>query len=1062
MNGSSDRGSISCFETIRFHNLFYLQEVVLKRNLWFSAVIFVAFTVVAAAQSTATLSGTVTDSSGAVLPGAQVAIHNKGTGADRAIVSDSAGQYVVPSLEPGEYSVKVTAAGFGGYTVQSYILQVDQKARLNVPLSPASAGETVEVQGTVPLIDSESITVGQVIDQRTVQEIPLNGRHFLDLTALVPGSVVAPAAGNLTSPSRGLGANSFITAGNREDSVNFMINGINLNDLSQNQITFQPSINTTSEFKISNSTYSAEYGRSSGSIVNVATRSGTNAFHGEAFDYLRNNYFDARNYFNPKGLRQNGFKRENFGGAVGGPIWRDHTFFFFSYEGLRQAQEITLKSGVLTAAQRTQFANSPAGAAYAGLLKFIPVANDSTGAQFTGSSPGPVKTDQYTIDLSHKISDIDTIHGYYAIQKDTRTEPNLQGNTIPGFGDNRTATRQVLTLNEVHIFSPSVVNEARLGFNRIAIVFSPSAPALPSTYGLNTGVTTGSGLPQITVTGLGLNFGGPSTFPQGRFDTLGIFSDTLTLTRGKHSIKTGGEFRRFIGASFGQDTGTVTFSSVTNFINGLANTFGVTPTNVNSRAFIGAAGVFVQDNWKITPRLVAELGFRFEWNGTPAEGGHRFVNFLESNDTLTQVNTPYKQNYNYEPRVGFSFDMFGNQKTVLRGGFGILADQPVAGAATNLANNPPNASPLALTYTAAAFPGLAGIPVGTLYTTASVSALGPRATNPNFKNAYNESFSFNVQQQLGFRSVLQVGYIGSVGRHLRIARNPNQFIYPGGVQKRPYPTLSTSSTYRPGAALGNITEADSDASSNYNGLWISLNKQISKGLSFNTSYTWSKSMDINSLGSQGGLNLQNNFDPANNYGLSDFDVRQHFVFSGIYQLPFTSNRLVSGWQLANITQVQTGNPINVTTTSTYAGTIRPTVIGGISTGYTKLSNGNIQYINSTGCSGPSVTAGCTLYAQPAGYGNLQRNALIGPGFYDTDLSLQKTTKITETTAFVLRMDAFDFINKASFGQPAASISSTPAASTTATTTFGQISATRFAVGDLGSSRQLQFAAKITF
>jgi hypothetical protein len=1032
------------------------------KRIWLFAFVFLAASISAIAQSTATLAGTITDSTGAVLPGAQVTVHNKGTGADRVITSDSAGQYVVPSLEPGDYAIKVTAPGFGSYTVQTYNLQVDQKARLNVPMAPASAGETVEVQGTAPLVDAESMTVGQVIDQRTVQEIPLNGRHFLDLTALVPGSVVAPASGSLTSPSRGLGANSFITAGNREDSVNFMINGVNLNDLSQNQITFQPSINTTSEFKISNSTYSAEYGRSSGSIVNVATRSGTNSFHGEVFDYLRNNYFDARNYFNPKGLRQNGFKRQNFGGAVGGPIWRDHTFFFFSYEGLRQAQEITLKSGVLTAAQRAQFAASPAGAAYASLLQFIPVANDSTGSQFIGSAPGPVKTDQYTMDVSHHFSDTDTIHGYYALQKDKRTEPNLQGNTIPGFGDGRSATRQVLTLNEVHIFSPSVVNEARLGFNRIAITFNPNALALPSTYGLNTGVGSGSGLPQISVTGLGLNFGGPSGFPQGRSDTLGIFSDTLTVTKGKHSIKTGGEFRRFIGASFNQDTGTVAFSSIPNFINGLANSFTVTPTNVNSRIFIGAAGAFIQDNWKITPRLVAELGFRFEWNGTPADGGHRLVNFLESNNTLTQVNTPYKQNYNYEPRVGFSFDLFGNQKTVMRGGFGLLSDQPVSGAATNLANNPPNASPLALTYTAAAFPGLLGIPVGTLYSTASVSALAPRATNPNFRNAYNESFNFNIQQQLGFRSVLQVGYIGSVGRHLRIARNLNQFIYPGGVQTRPYPTLSTNSTYRPGAALGTITQADSSASSNYNGLWVSLNKQFSKGLSFNTSYTWSKSMDINSLGSQGGLNLQNNFDPANNYGLSDFDVRQHFVFSGIYQLPFTSNRLVSGWQLASITQVQTGNPINVTTTSTYAGTIRPTVLGSPSVSYSKLTNGNIQYVNSTGCSGPTAAAGCTFYAPTAGYGNLHRNTLIGPGFYDADLSLQKTTKITETTAFVIRMDAFDFINKASFGQPAASISSSAASSTTAGTTFGQISATRFAVGDLGSSRQLQFAAKITF
>ena len=205
------------------------------------------------------------------------------------------------------------------------------------------------------MIDASTITVGQVIDQRTVQEIPLNGRHFLDLTVLTPGGVTAPQNGNLTSPSRGLGANSFITAGNREDTVNFQINGVNLNDMVQNQITFQPSINTTSEFKINNSTYSAEYGRSSGSIVNVNTRSGTNQFHGEAFDYLRNNWLDARNYFNRKGTRQASLIRNNFGGALGGPIWRNHAFFFGSYEGLRQHQGLTLRSsGVLSAAQRAQ------------------------------------------------------------------------------------------------------------------------------------------------------------------------------------------------------------------------------------------------------------------------------------------------------------------------------------------------------------------------------------------------------------------------------------------------------------------------------------------------------------------------------------------------------------------------------------------------------------------------------------------------------------------------------------------------------------------------------------
>ena len=250
------------------------------------------------AQSTATLSGAVTDPSGAVVPNARITVHSLATGIDRVVVTDEAGLYAVPSLEPGDYQVQVAAAGFSLYTVQKVTLGVDQRVTVNMALAVSSAGETIQVEATSTQIETQTMTVGQVIDRNTVQNIPLNGRHFLDLTVLTPGGVVAPTSGSLTATSRGLGANSFITAGNREDTVNFQINGVNLNDMVQNQITFQPSIDTTSEFKINNSTFSAEYGRSSGSIVNVSTRSGTNSFHGEAFDYFRNEALDARNYFN--------------------------------------------------------------------------------------------------------------------------------------------------------------------------------------------------------------------------------------------------------------------------------------------------------------------------------------------------------------------------------------------------------------------------------------------------------------------------------------------------------------------------------------------------------------------------------------------------------------------------------------------------------------------------------------------------------------------------------------------------------------------------------------------
>ena len=1028
-----------------------------RRNLFLAVLLSLsaaAIATLAHAQSTATLSGSVMDPSGAVVPNAKITVRSLATGQDRLAVSDSAGSYTVPSLQPGDYSVTVQAPSFSLFKVPSVTLLVDQSATINARLAIASAGEIVNVESTAPILEAQTITLGQSIDARTVQEIPLNGRHFLDLTNLTPGTVVPPVTGSLTAASRGLGANSFDTAGNREDSANFMINGINLNDASQNQITFQPSINTTAEFRISNSTYSAEYGHASGSIVNVATRSGTNSYHGEAFDYLRNNYFDARNFFNRKPTRQNQLVRNNFGGDFAGPVWKNHTFFFLSYEGLRQTQGILFNGNVPSPAQRAAFAASPAGPAWAQIINLIPGGNNATGTVFQGFSGGPVKIDQFSGDLLHTFSAADNLHFYYAWQQDRRTEPNLQGNTIPGFGDHRGAHREIGTLNEIHVFSPSLVNEARIGFSRIAISFVPNTPENPLSFGIQNGVTYNQALPQITVQDIGLNFGGPSGFPQGRFDTTGILSDTLSWTHGKHVVRTGGEFRRFINDNFSQTAGVLTFSSTANFINGIASSFNVTPTQVSNRIFENSLGAFVNDNYKLTSRLQAEIGFRYEWNGTPTDGGNRLVNFIAGSDSLQHVQQAFNQNFNYEPRVGFIWDVFGSNKTVLRAGYGYLVDEPVAGVVTGLAGNPPNANPVSET---------GALPVGTLYTTAALSGLSPSATNPKLSNAYTESYNLNIQQQVGWGVLAEIGYIGSEGKHLRINRNINQFIYPAGTATRSYPKLSATSQYRPGATLGNITYIDSNSLSDYNALWFTVRKALAHGLEFNSTYTWSKSMDLNSLGSQGGTALQNTFDPKADYGLSDFDARNHFVFSGTWNLPFKANgmlghRLVNGWLLANITQLQSGNPLNVTTTSTYngvSGLIRPTLIGPYSTGRGAiLANGNVSFIHATACT--TIVSGCSFYAQPTGFGNLHRNALTGPGFADTDLSLEKTTAITEKTSLVLRIDSFDLLNHVNFANP------TLSATGAATSTFGQISGTRTAVGDAGSSRQLQFAARIQF
>src|SRR5262245_3261547 len=300
------------------------------------------------AKSTDTLQGTITDPSGALVSGAKVTVRNQATGSERIVQTDSNGNYQVAALPPGIYRVEAQAQGFGSQTVNDLTLEVSRIVVQNFQLKVGDMTQRVEVTADSQTVETSTITVGQVINQKTVQEIPLNGRHFVDLGLLIPGSVTPPQSGFLTAPLRGQGSFAFNTAGAREDTVNFMINGVNLNDMVQNQITFQPSINTVQEFKVDNSTDSAEYGRNSGAIVNIATRSGSNKFHGEGFEFLRNNALDARNFFD---AQKPPFKRNQFGAALGGPIYKNRTFFFFSYEGLRQRQGLTLNSNVLTDAE---------------------------------------------------------------------------------------------------------------------------------------------------------------------------------------------------------------------------------------------------------------------------------------------------------------------------------------------------------------------------------------------------------------------------------------------------------------------------------------------------------------------------------------------------------------------------------------------------------------------------------------------------------------------------------------------------------------------------------------
>lgn len=989
-----------------------------------------AFCIPVQAQSTSSIEGQVIDQSGAVVPSVVISLLARAIGVERTAVTDEAGRYLFAALPVGDYQLELKAKGFQTQIVESLHLEVRQKATLNFQLNIGDVSEQVTVTSAGHLIENGTISVGQVIDQRMVQEAPLNGRYFIDLGLLSPGSVTPPQNGFSTAPVRGSGAFAINTAGNREDSVNFVVNGITLNNPWFNSIAFQPAISSIQEFKVDNSTLSAEYGQNSGAVVNIATRSGSNEFHGELFEFFRNDVLDARNFFNFTQSRPPPFKRNQFGGGMGGPIFIDKTFFYFSYEGMRHRQGLALNSLVPSDAERASVADP----VIKRLLPLIPRANfvDSSGtARFVGSATAPVNVDNWTIDVVHNLTGKDRLHGFYFIQERDFIEPSRFGNTVPGFGNSHRSFRQLLTLNETHTFGPSLVNEARVGFNRIHTSDFNVARLNAADFGIRNGIDDSIGLPQINVAGGSLNFGGPSLFPSGRGDTVIVVADTINYLTGRHAMKFGAEFRQFLNNILRSSTGTFNFPTVADFIEGTANSFNITLGDQSTSVAQGALGFFVQDNYKVSSNLTLELGLRYEWNMTPTERYDRFIVFDPQTSSLLRVGTHigeiYKQNKkNFQPRVGFAWDPFKRGTTVLRGGYAILVDQPLTSVVAGRSANPPLAIPLTFT---------GPILLDNAITRAQAAGLSPLTVDHDFTNAYLQSWNLNVQHELTPVLAIMVGYFGSQGTNLTIRRNLNQPV--DGV--RPFPALSTSSPILPGAPLGNITQTESTGNSNYNALWVNVHQRVSRELDFNAAYTLSKTIDYNSLSLQG-IVVQDSYNLRGDRGLSDFDARHRMVVSAIYELPFGGNHLLEGWQLAAIVQAQSGNPVNmVTSNSTINGvpnTVRPNV------------NGPIEIIGEV-----EQWFDVNAFAVTDGFGNLGRNVVIGPAFNNTDLSVIKNTRIGESMRVQFRAEFFDLFNHANFGQPG-NVVGTPS--------FGRITNTRFPTGESGSSRQVQFALKFMF
>jgi hypothetical protein len=983
----------------------------------------------AAAQTMAALQGRVLDASGAVLPHAAVSVRNDLIGFAASARTDSEGRYSVFAIPAGTYVVEAAAPGLRSEIIQALTIEVGRTLLRDFYLAVADRSETVVVEAELPLLDRVTSIVGHVVSSKTVHEIPLNGRHFVDLGAMVPGAVAPSQTGFSTTPIRGTGALSFNVSGNREEAVAYVINGVTTNNLNSGSIGFPPPIASIQEFKIDNSTFTAEYGHVSGAIVNLITRSGSDEVRSEAYEFFRNEALDARNFFEFTSPEPHRFDRNQFGASIGGPIVRGRSFFFATYEGLRQRQGIDLNSLVLSDQQRA-VATDPV---VRRLIALIPQANyfDTDGTpRFVGAAGAVVDENMWTVDLRQNAGLRDRVQVFYGRQHIRGIEPGSQGNSIPGFGHRRSIWKSTLTANETHVFGSGVLNEARFGLTGQDGRTLPAAAFNSADFGIGNGIDRPLGLPQMIVAG-SLNFGGPANLPQGRKDTLYVFSNTVTHTPGRHLVRAGGEFRRFLSRNFNVGTGQFSFPSVAAFLAGTANAFSITLGERRSHISQNALAFFVQNQINLRSNLTVDLGLRYEWHVTPTERDDQFVVFDASSASLVRVGVDvekiYRQNNaNFEPRMGIAWTPAAHGRTVVRAAYGSAVDQPSTQMARDTAGNPPFAIPLA---------AAGSIPLTDAVAATQPIGLAPMTVDPRLRNASLRSWNVNVQQQVAADLAATVGYSGSRGRNLRISRNINQPI----DNVRPFPGVSASSPIRPGAPLGNIAQAESTGFSSYHALWVSATKRLSRGLLLDTSYTWSKSLDTNSLNSSA-VAVQDSYDIANQYGLSDFDARHRFVLSATYELPLTGNVFTRGWQLATIVQAQTGNPVNiVTSNSTLNGVpnvVRPDVVGPI-----RIIGSVDRWFD------PSA------FAAVDRFGNLGRNVVVGPSFLNTDVSIVKTMTVAQRYRLQLRADVFNLFNHANFGPPGNIVGSP---------TFGKISRTRLPTGEAGSSRQVQLAVKLSF
>jgi hypothetical protein len=996
--------------------------------------LFLAFAVAAEPASAQTfrggILGTITDQTDAAMPGVVVTATNVGTALSRSVTTDASGNYYFSELPLGEYTVSAALQGFATETAKGVKVAASASQRVNLQLHPGGVQESVEVTARSPLVDTTRNVQGGTIEGATASEIPVNGRDFTKLLTMVPGAT-ADASGIYDSPgSFGL----FSINGNRGRSNNYLLDGTDMNDgyrnlpaINEGGVFGTPAtvlpIDAVAEFPVLSGA-EAEYGRNAGAIVNIVTKSGTNRLTGSAFEYFRDASLGSRNFFNKPPTPKNDFRNNQFGGSFGGPIRKDRTFFFAAYEGQREHGGLPGPARVPTQAELNQAIANNGGLVNPvtqGILNQHPwpAPNqdpDENGNNLQATTLFSNRVDSLIGKVDQHVGQVDllTVRYFYGDSDQSFPLGLLGGGFLPGYNTVTPTNVQLLSGSFTHLLSQKLLLEVRGGYNRFDESFHPEDGDFdPRSIGLNT-VTNPQdfGLPLIRVSGFA-NTGANLSLPRGRVDSNYQAFANVSYNAGRHNVKAGYEFRRtsvdgYFDAGY---RGRLDFDSLDDFIAGRLSGGRQAKGDSSRFTFQNNHAFYLQDTFQARRGVSLNWGLRWDYYGVIGADNNRFSVFDTSAAAVTPVSQLYDRDMNnFSPRVSAAWDLTGEGKHVLRAGYGLYYDALsqdffVGQLPWNTFNPGPAYNDVLFSFS----PVSELTPGGAVFEDSSFSASDVFTVDKHLRTPYVQIYNVNLQEELGSRAALQIGYVGSLGKSLFRYRDINQLETSGDA---PYPDF----VY--------INQFESTAHSRFNSLQASLRVRDWHGLTSTVNYTLSKSMDTASDGQDFVPNATQPDDSRNpeaEWAPSNFDSRHRFTWFFTWDItPVTGgNALKSGWSVNGVVTLASGQPVNINYlfeddyngSGEYFG--RPDLVGDPSSG----TGGPEKFLNLAAFAAPCTPDGSGGCAGGQHFGSLPRNAYYGPSYKNVDLSLVKNTSLGDRARLQVRLDTFNLFNHANFSNP---------------------------------------------